>query len=312
MTWFRIDDGFYDHSKVHALQEHKGWQSALALWTLAGVWCSRHLSDGAISRATVHRLGFAPTDADLLVRVGLWELEENGYRFHDWAEHNPTRADVQAKREKTRRKVTDWRAQRAVTGPEPPRNPVTGEVTTQPGNPPVTTAVTLPPARPGPARSIKEDPARTPDALRAEIAKLQEPYPADLVDETRDACGLHRNSGRIADSVWLRTLQALAKSPTDAVVRAMRIYVEKCGDGSKGERYLLGIVRGEAKRGPRQQRFGTAPEPEALTPEQTRLVKLDRDIDLAEQAGDWPTIDRLKADREALIREAQARKRETA
>lgn len=79
------------------------------------------------------------------------------------------------------------------------------------------------------------------------LGDLESRYPTDLVTETRAACALSRRSGKLADSVWLRTLRAMAPHPTDAVERAMRTFVDRHADGEKDERYLLGIVRGELR-----------------------------------------------------------------
>lgn len=110
MTWFKVDDGFHDHQKVVRLQGMKGWQGALSLWTLAGSWASKHLTDGVVPLAIVTRLGCTKKDAQLLVACGLWEQLEDGYKFHDWTKRNPTKEQVEEKREKTRKKVSEWRS----------------------------------------------------------------------------------------------------------------------------------------------------------------------------------------------------------
>lgn len=43
MTWFKLDDGFYDHPKVADLPN-----AAVGLWVKAAVWCSKHLTDGVV------------------------------------------------------------------------------------------------------------------------------------------------------------------------------------------------------------------------------------------------------------------------
>lgn len=105
MTWFKVDDGFADHPKVIALQASKHWKGALALWTLAGSWSSRHLTDGHVPSAVVTRLGCAPHDALALVEAGLWDQVDGGYRFHGWEERNPSREAVEADRAATRERV---------------------------------------------------------------------------------------------------------------------------------------------------------------------------------------------------------------
>lgn len=45
MTWFKVDDGFYDHPKVENLS-----MAARGLWVTAGSWCAKQLTDGVISK----------------------------------------------------------------------------------------------------------------------------------------------------------------------------------------------------------------------------------------------------------------------
>jgi hypothetical protein len=116
MPYFAVDDGFADHPKTVRLQSMKGWQSALALWTLTGSWCAKHLTDGAVPSAIVTRFGGTERDADLLVAAGLWKHASDGYAFHEWGQRNPTRKAVEDKREKTRKRVTDWRSKTVGNG----------------------------------------------------------------------------------------------------------------------------------------------------------------------------------------------------
>lgn len=123
MTWFKVDDDFADHAKVHRLKvEHpRHWKGALALWTLAGAWCSKHETDGVISMATVRKLDATAREAVALCNVGLWkrdERDESNFVFHEFTEHNPSRSDLEKRRENTKRRVSDWRekhARNAVT-----------------------------------------------------------------------------------------------------------------------------------------------------------------------------------------------------
>jgi hypothetical protein len=43
LTWFKIDDSFYDHPKVFDAPD-----CAVALWTRAGTWSARNLTDGFV------------------------------------------------------------------------------------------------------------------------------------------------------------------------------------------------------------------------------------------------------------------------
>lgn len=109
MPWFNVDDGFADHPKVVSLQSEDCWHSALALWTISGSWSAKHLTDGFVPNAIVMRSGCSTRDAELLVKVGLWEAADGGYRFHGWEERNPLRADVEARRKVNREKTAKSR-----------------------------------------------------------------------------------------------------------------------------------------------------------------------------------------------------------
>lgn len=164
MTWFKVDDSFADHPKVLTLQAMAGWQGALALWTLAGSWASKHLTDGVIGQAVVSRLGGTEKDAELLVDCGLWERSGDGYKFHDWTSRNPLRTAVEAKREQTRERVAAWRNSKACNAVS---NAVTHKVSNAVGN-----------ARPGNARP---DPTR-PDPIHGSPLRV-EPFPGARVCE---------------------------------------------------------------------------------------------------------------------------------
>ena len=97
---FRIDDNFPDCQKVARLeQEHpKAFANCIVLWTFAGCFSSRTAQDGYVSAAALKRI--APIKrhkmaAEALVKVGLWEPVEGGYKFHDWATWNELKVDKQ-------------------------------------------------------------------------------------------------------------------------------------------------------------------------------------------------------------------------
>jgi hypothetical protein len=97
MTWFKVDDKLHDHRKARA-----AGKSAMGVWVLAGSWAADHLTDGFVPASILARWG-TRADAAKLVTVGLWRPDEQegekGWRFHDWAELQPTRAQKTAERE---------------------------------------------------------------------------------------------------------------------------------------------------------------------------------------------------------------------
>jgi len=101
VTWFKIDDSFYDHPKVFDAPD-----CAVALWTRAGTWSARNLTEGFVPAGMPARLcGDPDTAVRELVRRGLWIKASGGYRFHDWHRYEPSKDAVE-----------DLRAKRAAAG----------------------------------------------------------------------------------------------------------------------------------------------------------------------------------------------------
>ena|SRR5699024_824634 len=108
MAWFKVDDKFHSHPKVLGLPLR-----AIGLWTKAGAWCADQLTDGYIPKTAVTVLGGTAGDARLLVEAGLWKVDGDGWRFHDWLELQPSRKDTLEKREQDRARKAEARAAKA-------------------------------------------------------------------------------------------------------------------------------------------------------------------------------------------------------
>lgn len=96
MPWFKVDDSFHSHPKVLATTP-----AALGLWVVAGAWSSANLTEGFVPDHALPRL--IPDSEPLakeLVSNGLWTRAKGGYRFHDFAEYNPTRSEAIAARDR--------------------------------------------------------------------------------------------------------------------------------------------------------------------------------------------------------------------
>jgi len=93
-----IDDCLTDHPKFLNLGPQVG--QAGWLWLAGLLYARRTLTDGFIPRAKVATLVAGQRGpyalAGELVRVGLWSVESEGFRIHDFLDHNPTKAQVQA------------------------------------------------------------------------------------------------------------------------------------------------------------------------------------------------------------------------
>jgi len=122
MAWFRVDDQFHEHPKLAA-----AGPLAWVMWFVGLAYCNRNLTDGFIpfnvARSLVGWEFLEPTedgrnkiieidvasghDCDavtcdyvigLMLRNGLWEEARGGYQVHDYADWQPTKADIEAER----------------------------------------------------------------------------------------------------------------------------------------------------------------------------------------------------------------------
>lgn len=85
MPWFRVDHSFWSHPKTLGLSTE-----AVALWVRAGSYAMQHLTGGRVAGRALRLLGASPDDAAELVSAGLWEMDRDGWRFHDWDEYQPS------------------------------------------------------------------------------------------------------------------------------------------------------------------------------------------------------------------------------
>ena len=104
MVDFRVDDGFGNHPKTLGLS-----LEAVGLWTLAGAWCMRYLTDGHIPTEAVRAITTRQQPSRDLVARNLWVPIDDGYQFVDWAQYQRTRGQVEAERERSRKRLADWR-----------------------------------------------------------------------------------------------------------------------------------------------------------------------------------------------------------
>jgi len=98
MTWFKVDDKFWSSP------ERLGASfAAIGVWTTAGSYCADQLTDGVVSKNAQKMLGIRPKIARELVEIGLWHEHDNGdFSFKNWSKFNPSKADVEARRERLR------------------------------------------------------------------------------------------------------------------------------------------------------------------------------------------------------------------
>jgi len=113
MPWFNVDDGFANSKPVLRIPRRYRC-AAIGLWTLAGSWSAKELTDGFIPDHAIEEFAGTPQIAEHLVRAGLWRKTEDGWQFEGWAKWQKTKEKVLAYRE---REAEKKRTQRS--GPKP-------------------------------------------------------------------------------------------------------------------------------------------------------------------------------------------------
>lgn len=112
MTWYKVDDKAWSHPKFIRLSS-----LSFGVWARIGSYCSDQLTDGFVETETVHTIcpeSRAVVERAIaeLVRADLWEPCDRGHRYHDWADHQPTRAEVEAARAAARERQRRARERR--------------------------------------------------------------------------------------------------------------------------------------------------------------------------------------------------------
>ena len=115
MAWFNVHDHMWAHPKFIVLSAE-----ATRLWVRAGAWCSGQLTDGYIPHAVLPLLGKRQAAVEL-VKHRLWEVTDGGYQFHDWADWQRTREQVEADRAAAKERQRKWRESRSGAADRRPK-----------------------------------------------------------------------------------------------------------------------------------------------------------------------------------------------
>lgn len=247
MAWFKVDDKLHSHRKTVRAGE------AMALWVIAGSWCADQLTDGFVPDYMVGR--FVPggeSMADRLVEVGLWYAGEHegdsGWWFRDWCDYQPSRSDVEDRRERERQKKRDQ------------RRGTTGQFEESPGESPGDTSGTGDGHTEGvlPSRPVPSRPDRKETSAPNESARKQSQRKPDVVwDAVMEACGLNQSeltqTARGAANKAVKELKQIDASPEVIKARAAehrrRWPNAECTPTSLAKNYAqLGTKRGVESR----------------------------------------------------------------
>ena len=107
-----VDDKLHSHPKAV-----RAGVSAMGLWSLAGSWSADQLTDGFVPDYIAARIDSdSEAHAAELVKARLWHATEKngepGWQFHEWENFQPTREQVEAKREAARERMARVRGNR--------------------------------------------------------------------------------------------------------------------------------------------------------------------------------------------------------
>lgn len=143
MAWFKVDDRLHSSAKIMSIPKRQRL-AAVGLWALAGSWCADQETDGAVPSYMIEVFGAPNSVVTALCDARMWEQTPTGFQFINWEEYQPTRAELEDRREQNREKLRKWRernrvtnqvTENDVTGYEPVSNPTGGEVTNPAPNP---------------------------------------------------------------------------------------------------------------------------------------------------------------------------------
>lgn len=204
MTWVKIDDGMIDHPKIIGISDR-----ALRLYLFGLCYSSRHLTDGFVPEQIARQFGRKfPAE---LVKAGLWDDADSGYKVHDYGEYQPTAAAVKEQRNHTKQRVSAWREKQARKTPRnAPRNAVTNSVRN---------AVSNAPPVPDPIPSIDEHPEGCPSP------RTPKPRPRNEQWDALEAVFGYRPKGSEA-ALWGRLVVQLREfgATVETVEEAARRY----------------------------------------------------------------------------------------
>lgn len=233
MSWFKVDDAFHSSKPVKKIPR-KYRAAAVGLWILAGTWSAQEEEDGFVPEYMLEELCGTPALAAQLVRAGLWMAVngdvlpsssaaptdvlpsssgsgEPGWQFKNWDKYQPTRDELEEKREKERIRKAKYRmSQRDTNGT--PTGQTEGHL--RESDPPD-------PTRPDPlttANAVVKD-SSSDAASGTDPAKEYDPEVHELCDRLADWIVRNGNRKPTVGQQWLQACDRLMRldgvSPQD-------------------------------------------------------------------------------------------------
>jgi hypothetical protein len=114
--FIRLDVGYFDNPKVaDALDDHP---VAVLAHIASMAYARQHRTDGVVPvKRILRKVGATESDARALVKLGLWvELDESRIEVHDYAKHQETRDEIEARSKKQSENARKrWESRRDAT-----------------------------------------------------------------------------------------------------------------------------------------------------------------------------------------------------
>ena len=93
-TYIKLHDGMPDHPKIEPLSD-RAFRALIELWC----WCSRHLTDGHVTKAVWEKRTSPKVRRELMAgEHPLVETTETGIFMHDYLDHQRSKAEVDSLR----------------------------------------------------------------------------------------------------------------------------------------------------------------------------------------------------------------------
>jgi len=109
MPWARFEDSFPSHRKIVRLSD-----ATFRVHVQAIIWCSRYANDGELTRRELRDVAKPIKSWGLIVKVlvreGLWEEVDGGWKIHDYLDYQPSAAQVASDRAAARERQRRYRA----------------------------------------------------------------------------------------------------------------------------------------------------------------------------------------------------------
>lgn len=102
--WVRVHDRIWQDERVLALADggERG-VAAVAVFVMSVAWSHHDRRDGDLPRGILPLIHGKKHHADLLVKAGLWETTQSGWRIPRYAEWQDTREEIAANQEAKRK-----------------------------------------------------------------------------------------------------------------------------------------------------------------------------------------------------------------